>query len=144
MSDLSSYWHEKARAAIEAGRTRRAGLLATQSIRGGANRRVLERVNESGGIFFARSDDPWVLSGANVHISFVGQDDGSESDRELDGRAVGSINANLTSGVDVTRARQLRENQGIAFIGDQKSGPFDIDDATARAMLRAPNPDGRW
>ena len=26
-------------------------------------------------IFFARSDDPWVLSGANVHISFVGQDD---------------------------------------------------------------------
>ena len=36
-----AYWHEKARAQIAAGRTRRAGLLATQGIRGGANRRVL-------------------------------------------------------------------------------------------------------
>ena len=143
MADLSAYWHEKARAAIAAGRTKRAGLLATQSIRGGGSRRALQRIKDSGDIFFARSDDPWVLSGANVHISFVGQDDGSESDRELDGRAVGSINANLTSGVDVTRARQLRENQGIAFIADVKGGSFDIDEATATAMLAAPNPDGR-
>ena len=143
MADLSAYWHEKARAAIAAGRTKRAGLLATQSIRGGGSRRALERIKDAGDIFFARSDDPWVLSGANVHISFVGQDDGSETDRELDGRAVDSINANLTSGVDVTRARQLRENQGIAFIADVKGGSFDIDEATATAMLAAPNPDGR-
>jgi SAM-dependent methyltransferase len=143
MADLSAYWHEKARAAIAAGRTKRAGLLATQSIRGGGSRRALERIKDAGDIFFARSDDPWVLSGANVHISFVGQDDGSESDRELDGRAVDLINANLTSGVDVTRARQLRENQGIAFIADVKGGSFDIDEATATAMLAAPNPDGR-
>ena len=34
------------------------GLLATQGIRGGANRRVLERIGESGGIFFARSRRP--------------------------------------------------------------------------------------
>jgi type II restriction/modification system DNA methylase subunit YeeA len=143
MADLAAYWHEKARAAISAGRTKRAGLLATQSIRGGGSRRALDRIKETGGIFFARSDDPWVLSGANVHISFVGQDDGSETERELDGRAVADINPNLTVGVDVTRARRLRENQGIAFIGDQKSGPFDIDEATARTMLGAPNPDGR-
>ena len=143
MADLSAYWHEKARAAIAAGRTKRAGLLATQSIRGGGSRRALERIKESGDIFFARSDDPWVLSGANVHISFVGQDDGSECEHELDGRAVDAINADLTAGVDVTRARRLHENQGIAFIGDQKSGPFDIDDVTARQMLVAPNPDGR-
>ena len=57
-----------------------------RAIRGGANRRVLERIKETGDIFFARSDDPWVLSGANVHISFVGQDDGTETERELDGR----------------------------------------------------------
>ncbi len=143
MSDLSSYWHEKARAAIEQGRSRRAGLLATQSIRGGANRRVLERIKESGGIFFARSDDPWVLSGANVHISFVGQDDGSETDRELDGRRTHGINANLTSGLDLTRARRLPENAGVAFIGDQKSGPFEIPASLAADMLRSPNPDGR-
>src|SRR3954467_6133502 len=98
MSDLSSYWHEKARAQIEAGRTRRAGLLATQSIRGGANRRVLERIKRSGGIFLGRSDEPWILAGANVHISFVGQDNGSECEHELDGQRVSLINANLTSG----------------------------------------------
>jgi type II restriction/modification system DNA methylase subunit YeeA len=143
MADLSAYWHEKARAAIAAGRTKRAGLLATQSIRGGGSRRALERIKDAGDIFFARSDDPWVLSGANVHISFVGQDDGSETERELDGRAVDSINANLTSGVDVTQARRLRENQGIAFIGDQKSGPFEISADLAAQVIASPNPDGR-
>ena len=36
---LRAYWHEKARAMVEAGETERVGLLATQGIRGGANRR---------------------------------------------------------------------------------------------------------
>jgi len=142
-ADLVTYWHEKARAQIEAGRTRRAGLLATQGIRGAPSRRVLERIAESGGIFFARSDDPWVLSGAAVHISFVGQDDGSEAERELDGRAFDLINPDLTSGVDLTRARRLHDNLGIAFMGDTKGGPFEIDGSLAEIMRAAPNPDGR-
>jgi hypothetical protein len=143
MSDFVCYWHEKARAQIAAGRTMRAGLLATQSIRGGLSRRVLERIRQTGGLFFAKSDEPWVLKGANVHISFVGQDDGTETERELDGQAVALINADLTSGVDLTRAQRLRENAGIAYIADVKAGPFDIDAATARRLLAAPNPDGR-
>ncbi len=142
-ADLSAYWHEKARTQIERGRSRRAGLLATQGIRGGANRRVLEQIKKTGGLFFARSDEPWVLSGAAVHISFVGQDDGSEMERELDGQPVTSINANLTSGLDLSRARQIPENLGIAFMGDTKGGAFDITEAQARDLLRAPNPDGR-
>ena len=137
------YWHEKARTQIRHGRTRRAGLLATQGIRGPANRRVLERINETGAIFFARSDDPWVLSGANVHISFVGQDDGSDGGRELDGRPVPSINSNLTSGLDLTKARKLEQNAGTAFMGDIKVGPFDIPGDVARQLLSSPNPDGR-
>jgi methylase of polypeptide subunit release factors len=141
MSDLCAYWHEKARAQIEAGQLRRSGLLATQGIRGG--RDVLERIKRTGDIFFAYADEPWVLAGANVHISFVGQDDGSDAQRTLNGRPVESINADLTSGVDLTRARRLSENAGIAFIADVKGGPFEIDDVTARAMLTAPNPDGR-
>lgn len=142
-ADFVAYWHERARAAIAAGATRRAGLLATQGIRGGANRRVLERVAETGGLFFARSDDAWVLDGANVHISFVGQDDGSEAERELDGHRVAAINPDLTTGIDLTRARRLRENLGVAFMGDTKGGAFDIDGATAARLLAAPNPDGR-
>ena len=58
------------------GRSNRAGLLATNSIRGGANREVLERIKESGDIFMAWSDEPWVLDGAAVRISIVGFDDG--------------------------------------------------------------------
>ena len=141
MSDLCAYWHEKARAQIAAGKLKRSGLLATQGIRGG--RDVLEQIKRTGDIFFAYADEPWVLAGANVHISFVGQDDGSDSQRTLNGRSVESINADLTSGVDLTQARRLRETAGIAFIADVKGGPFEIDDATARAMLAAPNPDGR-
>ncbi len=84
-----------------------------------------------------------MLAGAAVHISFVGQDDGSEPGRTLGGRSVAEINANLTAGLDLTRARPIAENQGLAFMGDTKGGAFDIDEATARRLLAAPNPDGR-
>jgi hypothetical protein len=53
------------------------------------------------------------------------------------------VNPNLTSGVDLTTARPLRENKGVAFYADVKAGPFEIDEQTAREMLAAPNPDGR-
>ena len=43
-ADLVTYWFEKARAQIAAGQCRAAGLVATNSIRGGANRKVLERI----------------------------------------------------------------------------------------------------
>jgi type II restriction/modification system DNA methylase subunit YeeA len=142
-ADLVTYWHEKARASIAASRTRRAGLLATQNIRGGASQRVLRRILDTGDIFFARSDDPWVLAGANVHISFVGQDDGSETERSLNGNPVQKINANLTTGLDLTRAVRLPDNSGIAFQGPVKVGAFDVDSSTAQMLLRTPNPDGR-
>ncbi len=54
-SDLCCYWFEKARGQVEAGKCKRAGLLATQGIRGGANREVLKRIKETGDIFFAES-----------------------------------------------------------------------------------------
>ena len=142
-ADLVCYWFEKARAMLDQERTKRVGLLATQGIRGGANRRVLQRIKQSGGIFLAWSDHPWILDGAAVHISIVGFDDGSETNRELDGEAVQSINANLTSGVDLTAAVKLPENLGAAFMGDTKGGPFDIPDSLAQEMLATPNPDGR-
>jgi type II restriction/modification system DNA methylase subunit YeeA len=122
-ADFVTYWHEKARAEIQGGSTRRAGLLATQGIRGGANRRVLERIKETGDIFFARSDDPWILAGANVHISFIGQDNGIEADRELDGRSTTSINANLTTGIDLSQARSLPEKSRHFLHGRHKGRP---------------------
>ena len=125
------------------GKARRVGLLATQGIRGGRNRVVLQRIKESGDIFFAESDRKWMLDGAAVQVSMVGFDDGTETERVLDRRPVESINANLTSGADLTLAAKLRENEGLAFMGAIPVGPFDIDPDMAARMLASPNPDGR-
>src|ERR1700733_9723083 len=78
LSDLVCYWFEKARACIALQEKTRVGLLATQGIRGGANRKVLKRIKESGGIFFAISDRNWTLNGATVHVSMVGFDNGQD------------------------------------------------------------------
>jgi type II restriction/modification system DNA methylase subunit YeeA len=141
--DLCCYWFEKARAHIQAGRCWRAGLLATQGIRGGANREVLKKIQDTGGIFWAISDKEWILDGANVHVSLIGFDDGSEKTRVLDGTPVSTINANLSTATDITQARILPENQGIAFMGDTKVGPFEIPEALAREWLPLRNPNGK-
>ncbi|MDO8684750.1 MAG: N-6 DNA methylase [Armatimonadota bacterium] len=141
-ADLCCYWFEKARRHIESGKCKRSGLLATQGIRGGANRATLKRIKETGDIFFAESDRPWVLDGANVHVSMVGFDGGSESERTLDGALVPIINPNLTSAANTTAARVLPANQGVAFMGDTKGGSFEIPFDTAVLMLQSPNPNG--
>jgi type II restriction/modification system DNA methylase subunit YeeA len=142
-ADLVVYWFEKARAMIEAGKAKRAGLLATQGIRGGANRATLSRIKETGDIFFAVSDRDWVLDGANVHISMVGFDDGSETSRELDGKPAPTINPNLTATADTTQAKPLAQNQNISFMGDTKGGAFDIPFDTAMKLIHTPNVNGR-
>ena len=143
-SDYCCYWFEKARQMIEDGSSRRVGLLATQGIRGGANRRVLERVKENGDIFAAHSDRPWTLDGAAVRVSIVCFDNGAQNEKDLDGRSVTAINSNLTAGVDLTRAHRLPENAGRSFIGDMKKGKFDIHSRTATDMLHsAGNLNGR-
>jgi type II restriction/modification system DNA methylase subunit YeeA len=157
-SDYVCYWFEKAREAIAAGRAQRAGLLATQAIRGGANRLVLEKIKETGGIFYAQADRKWILDGAAVRVSMVGFDDGSDKtlllneDKECDAsealdprylRPVEGINANLTSSTDVTKARRLRENMGICFQGPVVVGLFDIPPPLAKKMLASPNPHGK-
>jgi len=142
-ADLCCYWFEKARKLIEDRRCRRAGLLATQGIRGGANRDTLQRIKGSGDIFYAESDRDWVLAGANVHVSMVGFDNGTETGRILDGKPVTTINANLSAAVDITAARSLKANAGLAFMGDTKGGRFDLPEVDALAMLREPNPHGQ-
>ncbi len=137
-ADLVCYWFEKTREHIKAGNCRRAGLLATQGIRGGANRTVLKRILETGGIFMAWSDRNWVLDGATVHVSIVGFDNGSQKERRLDGHAVLSVHADLTSEADTTSAKALTENGGICFMGPSAKAPFDIDNETAHSMLIAP------
>jgi hypothetical protein len=141
-ADLCCYWFEKARERVESKKCQRAGLLATQGIRGGANRDTLQRIKQSGDIFFAESDRDWILAGAAVHVSMVGFDDGTETVRHLDGRAVAEINANLSSAADITTARPLKANTGLVFMGDTKGGAFDLPELDALALMDEPNPHG--
>lgn len=142
-ADFVCYWFEKARAQIANGKAERAGLIATNSIRGGANRRVLERIKDSGGIFMAYADEPWILEGAAVRVSLIGFDDGSEVAKVLDGQPAAIINADLTGSTDVNQAKKLPENADITFEGIKPAGDFVISDEVAQAWLRSPNPNGR-
>jgi hypothetical protein len=143
-ADLCCYWFEKARAHIAAGKCRRAGLLATQGIRGGANREVLKRIKESGDIFWAESDRPWVLDGANVHVSMVGfSAKGATESFVLNSKTVNTINANLTSSADYASASAIPANAGLSFMGITPAGPFDVPFGQAAQWLLAPNPHER-
>jgi methylase of polypeptide subunit release factors len=147
-ADLVCYWFEKARAQIEAGRLQRVGLVSTNSIRGGRNRAVMDRICATTSIFRAWSDERWVNDGAAVRVSLIGF--GSGADQVLlNGLSVAKISADLAAAsedaqeVDLTRAQPLVANAGMSFSGIQKTGPFEIAGATARAWLALPNPHGR-
>ncbi|MFO1288595.1 MAG: type IIL restriction-modification enzyme MmeI [Rubrivivax sp.] len=147
-ADLVCFWFERARREIEAGRLQRAGLVATNSIRGGANQRVLARVLATVPIFSAWSDEAWVNNGAAVRVSLVafGHSDGG---CELNAVPCERVFADLTgsaasaAGLDLTLATRLAECSGVSFMGVTKSGPFDLPGDTARVMLAQPNPNGQ-
>ncbi|MCA9895249.1 MAG: class I SAM-dependent DNA methyltransferase [Anaerolineae bacterium] len=141
--DLVCYWHEKGRKQIEKRVAKRVGLLATNSIRGGTNRVVLQNIVDSGQIFMAWSDREWILEGAAVRVSMVGFDDGSEKAITLDGELVARINPDLTDEVDLSVAKQLIECVDIAFQGVNKRGPFDIPGKLAYEIISMSNPDSQ-
>ena len=142
-SDLCCYWFELARLAIMRNSDTRAGLLATQGIRGGDNRAVLKRIKETGDIFMAWSDRLWVLDGAAVRVSMIGFDSGQDLHRILDAENVAEVNSDLTEGVNLGLARPIGSNIGMSFMADTKGGAFDIEWTTARALISSPNPNGR-
>ena len=151
-ADLVCYWFEKAGQQLASGKAKRAGLVATNSVRGGANRRALQAATHNRPIFEAWSDEPWVVDGAAVRVSLVcfsRTGDQSVAGTRLDGQPVDEVYADLTArrgdvGVDLTSVRRLAENAGIAFMGDTKGGPFDIAGDQALEWLRLPaNPNGR-
>ncbi|MBS0318746.1 MAG: class I SAM-dependent DNA methyltransferase, partial [Proteobacteria bacterium] len=147
-ADLVCYWFEKARAAIEQNALSAAGLVATNSIRGGRNRVVLDAIVQDSRIFDAWSDEPWVNEGAAVRVSLVAFGRVTQA-AKLDGNDAATIHADLTAGtatgasLDITSAALLRANKAACFIGGMKKGPFDVPGATARGWLRLPNPNGK-
>lgn len=150
-ADLVCYWFEKARAQMEMGHLNAAGLVSTNSIRGGANRRVLERIVESTRIFLAWSDEPWVNEGAAVRVSMVGF--GDRKGAVLDNVEVPAIHASLTADIDITNAARIPANFNVSFQGvtpraevkkkrrlelGLPCASFNLDGDVARKFLREP------
>ena len=145
-ADLVCYWFHKAGKAVAGGKLARAGLVATNSIRGGNNRHVLDRIVSDCTIFDAWSDEPWIIDGAAVRVSLVCFGAGDAGfPISLNGAAADHIHADLSrDGINLTRASRLSRNRAVAFLGVYKNGPFDISGDLARTWLRLPaNPNGR-
>lgn len=137
-ADLVCYWFEKARAQIEAGHLRLAGLVATNSIRGGKNRLVLDRILATTRIFEAWSDESWVNDGAAVRVSLIAF--GAIDSCRLNGQAIESISSDLASSpIDLTRVVRLTQNAGACFQGTSKVGPFEVSREVATSWLKSPN-----
>lgn len=147
-ADLVCYWFEKARKQIETNKTNAAGLVSTNSIRGGSNRMVLDNICKTTRIFEAWSDEEWFDNGAAVRVSMVCFGKNELQTTRLNGESVTEIYTDLTAkngdeNTDLTKAKILLENAKTSFIGTQKNGAFDLAGEIARQWLKQPNPNGK-
>ncbi|MCC7482170.1 MAG: class I SAM-dependent DNA methyltransferase [Hyphomicrobiales bacterium] len=145
-ADLVCYWFAKAWAQMQSGQLIRAGLVSTNSIRGGANREVLRPIVESGRIFAAWSDEPWTVNGAAVRVSIICFDMSTSESSQLDGVSVKRILSDLTAndiGFDLTTAQEIKTNIGICIRGIETGGPFEFAHDQFQKLVTQPiNPNG--
>jgi len=145
-ADLVCYWFYKTGKLMAPNGISGAGLVATNSIRGGKNRVVLDQIVADSKIYDAWPDEPWIVDGAAVRVSlvcFCAKD--VDLFAHLNSEPVSRINADLTAeAADLTTAVRLSANRDTAFVGGMKKGAFDIPGELARGWLRLPaNPNGR-
>jgi type II restriction/modification system DNA methylase subunit YeeA len=143
-ADLVIYWFAKALKQLHLGETVSFGFVATNKIRRGSNQLILKRATDQHRIFDAWSDLDWVVDGADVRVSLVCVT-AAEAPVTLNGISVPLIGSELNSGISLgIRPSRLNENAGVAFVGGQKDGPFDIADEMARSFISLPsNPNGK-
>jgi hypothetical protein len=136
-TDIVMRWWHKAACLVRKRQIRRFGFITTNSIRQVYVRRAIEPHLEGRSrlsIVFAVPDHPWVDSsdGSAVRIAMTVAEHGKREGRlctvvrereestdenedlvESMRTRIGDINSNLTVGSDITRARELRSNQGL-------------------------------
>lgn len=140
-ADLVCYWFAAAWDKMAAGKLSRAGFVATNSIRGGANREVLKPIVDHGRIFEAWSDEEWTVEGAAVRVSLICFDSQHGKGAYLNGKQAKEVHPDLTGGglgTNLTLAKRLPENANICFEGMKKYGKFEVHGEQARAWLSLP------
>ena len=121
------------------GASKRVGLVATNSHPGWSDPQCFGEGDRRQPIFDAWSDEPWVIDGAAVRVPLVcfsQSDEELTPERRLDGETADDIYTDLTArrggaGVDLTKARRLARNAGVAFMGDTRA---------VRSTFRATSP----
>lgn len=146
-ADLVCYWFAQAWSQIQIHRLEKAGLVATNSIRGGANRKVLKQIVRDGSIFEAWNDEGWSVDGAAVRVSIICFKEQKALTACLNGMSVTEVFSDLTGGksaTNLTESRRLTANTNLAFQGTISYGPFEIPGFEARDLLARPiNPNGK-
>lgn len=145
-ADLVCYWFHRATQA----RVPLIGLVATNNIRRGRNRKPLDDAIAAGyRIYDAWEDEVWHDKGTAVRVSMVCLSN-SQTDFPIrqNGNPVSEIYADLTArtgsvGVNITLADSMKPNVSASFNGLCLAGDFDIDGDLARKWLSEPNPNGR-
>ena len=156
--DLVAYWFARAWQQMQAGQIMRAGLVCTNSIRGGANREVLKYIVDGGRIFEAWADEAWTVppsqggratssNDAAVRVSMVCFEGIKIGPARLENLNVAQVFPDLTASakaVNLTDAIRLEGMSGICFQGTIKNGAFDLSGEQAREWLLRPlNPNGK-
>jgi hypothetical protein len=140
-ADLVLYWWYRAARLTKEGGTRRFGLITTSAVNQSLNRQVLANALQTGepiSIVFVNPDHPWTdeSGAAAVRIAMTVAERGRQAgrlERVVDETsapdsivytaATGIVSSNLTIGADLTEAKALKSNEGLArqgmiFIGD--------------------------
>lgn len=146
-ADLVCYWFHRATQA----RVPLIGLVATNNIRRGRNRKALDDAIAGGyRIYDAWEDEVWHDKGTAVRVSMVCLSNNQAAGLPIrqNGSPVSEIYADLTArtgsvGINITLADSMRPNVSASFNGLCLAGDFDIDGGLARKWLSEPNPNGR-
>jgi len=137
--DYVMYWWAKAARAVADGKALRSGIITTKAISQSFARPVVEAALEQCSLVFAIPNHPWVdsVDGADVRIAMTVLTYGDEPGvlglvrDELPGdeapdvvltMAYGTINSDLTIGVDRAGATALRANERLCSVGFQLGG----------------------
>jgi hypothetical protein len=142
--DFVLYWWHKAAEAVRSGRTRRFGLITTNSLRQVRQRGVITHHTSGRNplkLLWAIADHPWTDEGAAVRIAMTvgglegqpwlgrvveeGSGDSPESEAQsvqVEGQNVDLINEDLSVGANVAVAQALKANDSIATPGVKLHG----------------------
>ncbi|TDK37613.1 class I SAM-dependent DNA methyltransferase [Rhizobium deserti] len=154
--DFVTYWWAKAANLLQEGAIRRFGFVTTKTIAQVSNRKVLKDLTASGkfGILFAVPNHPWFNDAdtAAVRVAFTvagaagppsvlslvksekRNKRGEAPSVDLETRT-GTINSDLTTGIDATDAKELLANSQLSFQGC-KLGHDNFQIAEAHSLLR--------